>query len=82
MRPLVTMRETLDDTALLGSIMAGESWAAWRTVLIASMGEELTAEERPLFEQVTGRSVEPGERIEEAAWIVGRLDRTAGDLLE
>jgi hypothetical protein len=72
MRPLVSMRRALSDPALLGSTMPGDSWAAWRTLLIASMGEELTDAERQRFTELTGRDHEPGQRIEEAAWVVGR----------
>src|SRR5262245_2666403 len=66
------MRESLDDPKLLGSILAGDSWQPWRTMLIAAMGEELTAEERSIFARFTGREREPGQRVQEAAFVVGR----------
>jgi hypothetical protein len=28
--PQISMRRALSDAALLGSVLAGESWAAWR----------------------------------------------------
>ena len=71
MKPTVTIRKALSDPALLG-VLAGDSWSAWRTVLIAAMGEPLTDEERVTFTKLTGRSVEPLQRIEEAAFVVGR----------
>jgi hypothetical protein len=37
-----------------------------------AMGEALTDEERAIYTKFTGRDREPGERIEEAAFIIGR----------
>jgi hypothetical protein len=39
MIPTTTMREALSDKKLLGKVLAGPSWAAWRTLMIAAMGE-------------------------------------------
>lgn len=72
MRPIVSMRHALADDGLFGSILSGESWASWRILLIAAMGEDLTPEERVVFEELTGRDHEPGERVEELWCIVGR----------
>jgi len=72
MKPHTTIREALADPELLGGALAGESWAAWRTLLIAAMGEALTDAERVTFTQLTGRSHEPLRRVEEAAFVVGR----------
>jgi hypothetical protein len=66
------MRGALSDPDLFGAVLAGESWAAWRVLLIAAMGELLTAEERGIFERLTGRPQEPGERCEEFWAIIGR----------
>ncbi len=55
MRPLITMRQALEDPHIFGTILPGPTWAAWRILLIAIMGEELTDEERVIFEQLTGR---------------------------
>jgi len=41
-QPAVTIRQALDDQHLLGHALDGESWFAWRTLLIAAMGERLT----------------------------------------
>jgi hypothetical protein len=71
-KPLVNMRDALADPALLGSILAGPSWAAWRSLLIASRGEPLTNEERELFTRLTGRPTEPLERVDELWGVVGR----------
>jgi hypothetical protein len=72
MQPLVTMRAALEDDALFGRVLQGESWQAWRVLLIAAMGEELTADERAIFAKLTGRAREPGTRCEELWAIVGR----------
>jgi len=70
--PLVSMRRALEDPDLFGAILAGPSWATWRVVLIAGMGEALTDEERETWAALTGREREPGERAEELWAIVGR----------
>jgi hypothetical protein len=72
MKPNTTIRDALADKQLLGGVLAGESWAAWRTLMIASMGELLTDTERVLFTQLTGREREPGQRVEELCAVIGR----------
>ena len=72
MKPLVTMRDALTDPNLFGTVLAGDTWVVWRVLLIAAMGEPLTAEERVIFKAVTGRDREPGQRCEELWAIVGR----------
>jgi hypothetical protein len=48
LRKLVTMRDALGSDGYFGHLLAGESWAAWRPLLIAIVGEELTEDERGL----------------------------------
>ena len=72
MTPTVSIRKALKDPSLLGNVLAGDSWRAWRVLLVASMGERLDDTERAIFLKLTGRDHEPGQRIEEAAFIVGR----------
>ncbi|EJW11716.1 hypothetical protein A33M_2913 [Rhodovulum sp. PH10] len=72
MTPRITMREALSDPQLLGQAIPGPSWALWRLLLIAAMGEALTAAERIEFRAVTGLDHEPGERVAELWAIVGR----------
>ena len=73
MRPLVTMRQALADPDLFGgAILAGDSWAVWRVLLIAIVGEELTPAERIIFERLTGRPREAQGAAEEAWFIKGR----------
>ena len=54
-RRSVSLRKALSDPKLLGNALAGDSWWAWRTLLIASMGEVLTDSERAIFHKLTGR---------------------------
>jgi hypothetical protein len=68
----VPIRKALSDPKLLGGILAGKTWHAWRTLLIASMGEPLSDDERETFKLLTGRDREPGQRVEEAVFVVGR----------
>jgi hypothetical protein len=72
MTPSVSLRKALADPHLLGSSLAGDSWHAWRTMLIAAMGEALSDEERKTFTKLTGRAHEPLECVEEAAFVIGR----------
>ena len=60
-----TMRRALSDPMLLGAVLKGESWRAWKVMLIAMMGERLDDEERAIFTKLTGRPQEPLERVEE-----------------
>lgn len=72
MKQLISMREALADPRLLGGAIPGPSWLPWRAVMIASLGEPLTTEERAAFQAVTGREREPMERVEELWGVVGR----------
>jgi hypothetical protein len=66
------MREALADSQLLGGVMVGESWAIWRALLIAAMGEKLNDNERAIFQSVTGRPAAPRDRVEEFWVVAGR----------
>ena len=72
MTPSIAIRRALADPQLLGKVLAGGSWAAWRVLLTAAMGEPLLDDERELFATLTGREREPGRRVEELAAVVGR----------
>lgn len=72
MTPLCTLRRALSDPKLLGSVLSGDSWAVWRTLLIAAMGEALTPDERVIFKRLTGREREPLQRVSELTAVVGR----------
>jgi hypothetical protein len=68
----ITMRMALEDPALLGTVLQGDSWLAWRVLLIAALGEALTDDERVIFKKLTGREREPGVRCLEILIIAGR----------
>jgi hypothetical protein len=72
MRPTVPLRTALTDPGLLGDVLAGETWAAWRILLIAAWGEPLEPDELAVFERLTGRAQAPVERVDELWAIVGR----------
>ena len=72
MSRICTMRHALEDPEIFGSILPGESWAAWRVILIASQGEPLTDAERLIFTELTGREREPDEACDEVWGVVGR----------
>jgi len=72
MKPSISIRKALADPNLLGNVLAGESWQAWRVLMIASMGEPLLDDEREIFTKLTGRQREPGQPVEEFCAIVGR----------
>jgi hypothetical protein len=72
MAQMITMRAALSDPNLLGSLLFGPSWQAWRVLLIAAMGEVLTDDERALFKTLTGRDREQGQRVEELVGVIGR----------
>jgi hypothetical protein len=67
------MRAALGDDDLLGKALKGDSWDAWRIVLIAVMGERLTPQERDVWRELTGgRDREPGTMAEETWCLIGR----------
>jgi len=72
MIPRTSLRKALSDPRLLGNTLKGESWKAWRTLLIASMGEKLTTDERKIFTKLTQREREPGKRVDELVVVAGR----------
>ncbi|GJD58255.1 hypothetical protein [Methylobacterium dankookense] len=72
MSRICTMRQALTDPDIFGTILPGETWAAWRTVLIASQGEPLTEDERTIFRELSGREHEPDQPCDEVWGVVGR----------
>lgn len=72
MKPTVTIRAALSDQQLLGKVLAGDTWQAWRVLMIAAMGEPLSDAERAIFKMLTGRHCEPLRRVEELEAVVGR----------
>lgn len=73
MKRLMTMREALEREDIFGGILPGETWAAWRAVLIASQGEPITAPEREIFRDLTGgRVTDPDKPCKELVAVCGR----------
>src|SRR5262249_14685266 len=48
------------------------SWAGWRALLLAVMGEPLTPDEMETFRRLTGRDTSPAERVSEFWAVIGR----------
>jgi len=72
MTPKVTLRKALEDPALLGSVLGGDSWAAWRALLLAANGEPLNSGECEIFRKFTGRPEAPTKRVDELWCAIGR----------
>ena len=53
MKALFTLRDALSEPRLLGggAGLGGDSWAAWRAILLASVGEPLTEAEAATFQR-------------------------------
>jgi hypothetical protein len=73
-KKLFSMRQALADPMLLDDALPGASWASWRALLIAIMGEPLESdEERAAFKRLTGgRETEPGDMVELFLAVSGR----------
>jgi hypothetical protein len=72
MKPKVSLRRALSDRKLLGHALAGDTWLAWRILLIAAAGERLSDPEREIFHKLTGRPREPLKMVHEFIAIIGR----------
>src|SRR5262245_44909513 len=72
MRKIISLRQALSDPGFLAHALPGESWASWRILLMAAVGEVLTDAEREVWRQLTGRDHEPGCMVEVFEAIVGR----------
>ena len=70
MIPQCSLRRALEDPNLLD--MAQPSWIAWRSLLLAVMGEQLPPQELDYFRLFTGRTDAPSKRADEAWFVVGR----------
>jgi hypothetical protein len=68
----VSLRTALDDPQLLGNAISGDSWKAWRALLLASRGEPLEDDELALFQRLTERQDPPVERVQEFYCVIGR----------
>jgi|SRR5580704_560542 hypothetical protein len=79
MKKLVTIREFLTSPqyAGTGDLMGGSSWFAWRTLLIAAMGEPLEQPgELAAFKELTGRPAPPADPVREFFAVMGRAGKS------
>jgi hypothetical protein len=72
MQAKISLRRALEDPALLGGVLAGPSWHAWRSLLLAANGERLTDAEMLTFTKYTGRTKAPEKRVDELWCAIGR----------
>jgi hypothetical protein len=72
MKKIITLRQALSDPQYFGGQLDGDSWAPWRALLLAIMGEELTPDELTIFTAVTNRQSAPAEPVREFIGVVGR----------
>ena len=70
--PKVSLRVALEERNLLGAELSGDSWKAWRVLLLAMMGERLRDDEQLIFSNLTNRSRVPAGRVEEFWGVIGR----------
>jgi hypothetical protein len=66
----IPMRAALSDPRFFGEQLVGESWAAWRILLIAIAGEPLEPDELVVFQGLAARERAPSEPVREF-WAVG-----------
>src|SRR5262249_37137090 len=70
MKRQISLRAALDDPALLD--MGQPSWAAWRALLLATMGEPLLLDELEHFRALTGRNEPPSQMVAGLWAAIGR----------
>jgi len=70
--PKTTLRTALEIPQLLGDALPGDTWLAWRSLLLAIMGEPLKADELELYRKLTARQDPPGGRVDEFYAVVVR----------
>src|SRR5262245_2467182 len=63
--PRTSFRIALETPELLGNALAGQSWAGWRALLLAALGESLTSEELARYQKLTERKEPPAQRVNE-----------------
>jgi len=68
----VTIRDLMTDPALFGDQFGGDSFAAWRALLAAFYGLELSDDERETVTALTGRAEVPSDAFAELWLAIGR----------
>ena len=68
------MRHALTSPDYFGGVdmMGADSWAGWRSILLAIVGEPLTPAELDIFRTITDRDTSPTEPVREFWGVVGR----------
>jgi hypothetical protein len=74
MTPLIEPRRALEDPQLLGNALPATA-QPMRTLILAALGATLSAAERDIFQQFTGRSQEPGQAVKTFCAVKGRRAR-------
>ena len=64
--------DAMHHEALFGQHFEGASWAGWQAFLGALFGLQMTADQRRIYRQCTGRKTPPRGQFAEAWMIVGR----------
>ena len=67
----IGIADFLDDPNLLGRDFSGDSWATWKVVLRAALGEALSTAERQRFRELAHRDP-PRNRVRELWLAIGR----------
>lgn len=70
--PKTSFRTAITTPELLGTALAGESWAHWRALLLAALGEPLKDDELALYQKLTERKAPPTKRVRELIGVIGR----------
>jgi hypothetical protein len=70
MRKIISLRQALSDAQYFGGQLTGPSWAPWRALLLAILGEPLMPDELATFSSLTGRQSAPLEPVREFAGVV------------
>lgn len=69
---MITIRDLMTDPALFGEQFGSESFTAWRALLAGFYGLELTEEELPHWQALTGREEAPEAAHDELWLAIGR----------
>jgi hypothetical protein len=69
---MLSLRRALDDPSVFRGLFPSPSWDAWRVVASVLQGKRLTAAERTIFTQCTGREREPTRPLRELWVVAGR----------
>ena len=69
---MITIRDLMTDSALFGDQFGGDSFTAWRALLAGFYGLELSEDELPHWQELTGRESAPEAAHDELWLAIGR----------